>query len=200
MPLLSTRANASARGYGMFGVAAGGGTAYESIASYTIGSGGSLDVTFSSIPTTYKHLQIRYMLRNSGANVTDGYSTVQFNGDTTNGNYYFGHLLYGTGSGTPTSTALGTNAIIFTGGGAGNNASANIFGAGVIDILDYRNGNKYPTVRSLGGVDANGSGAIYLSSGSWYNTSAITSIRFGTAAFGANMMQYSHIALYGIKG
>lgn len=182
------------------GAAPAAATSYESIASYTIGSGGALDVTFSSIPSTFKHLQIRYLLRNSGANVTDGYSTVQFNGDTSSSSYYFGHLLYGTGSGSGTTAALGTNAIIFTGGGAGNNAAANIFGAGVIDILDYANGNKYPTVRSLGGVDANGSGQIYLSSGSWYNTAAITSIRFGTAAFGANMMQYSHVALYGIKG
>ena len=182
------------------GAAAGGGTSYESIASYTIGSGGALDVTFSSIPSTFKHLQIRYMLRNSGANVADGYSTVQFNGDTSSSNYYFGHLLYGTGSGSAIAAALGTNAIIFTGGGAGNNAAANVFGAGVIDILDYQNGNKYSTVRSLGGIDNNGAGAMYLASGSWYNTSAITSIRFGTAAFGANMLQYTSVALYGIKG
>ena len=174
-------------------------SSYESIASYTIGSGGALDVTFSSIPSTYKHLQIRYLTRNSGSSVDDGYTSVQFNGDTSSSNYYFGHLLYGTGT-SATAAALGTNAIIFTGGGPGNNASANIFGGGVIDILDYANGNKYPTVRSLGGVDTNGAGRIYLASGSWYNTSAITSIRFGTSAFGANLLQYSHVALYGIKG
>jgi len=169
---------------------------YESIQTVT-GSGSS--VTFSSIPSTYKHLQIRYLIRNSGSSVADGYSSIQFNGDTTNGNYYFGHLLYGTGS-SAAAAALGTNQIIFTGGGAGNGAGSNIFGSGVIDILDYASGNKYQTVRSLGGVDTNGNGAIYLASGAWYNTSAVTSIRFGTAAFGANLLQYSQVSLYGIKG
>lgn len=174
-------------------------SSYESIATYSIGGGGSSSVTFSSIPSTYKHLQIRYLTRSSGANVDDGYTSIQFNGDTSSSNYYFGHLLYGTGS-SAIAAALGTNAIIFTGGGAGNNASANIFGAGVIDILDYASGNKYSTVRSLGGVDTNGAGRIYLASGSWYNTTAINSIKFGVQAFGANLLQYSHIALYGIRG
>ena len=172
---------------------------YESIATYVIGSGGAADVTFSSIPSTYKHLQIRYLLRSAAANVDNGYSSVQFNGDTGSSNYYFAHFLQGTGS-AASAADLGTNAIIYTGGGAGNNAGANIFGAGIIDILDYASGNKYPTVRSLGGVDTNGAGRILLSSGFWFNTTAITSIRFGTAAFGANLLQYSHVALYGIRG
>ena len=34
---------------------------YESIATVTVGSGGSSSLTFSSIPATYTHLQIRYM-------------------------------------------------------------------------------------------------------------------------------------------
>jgi hypothetical protein len=34
-------------------------TSYESIETVTVGSGGSATVTFSSIPATYTHLQIK---------------------------------------------------------------------------------------------------------------------------------------------
>ena len=49
------------------GGAAAAGTAYESIATVTVGAGGSSSVTFSSIPSTYQHLQIRYINTTSTA-------------------------------------------------------------------------------------------------------------------------------------
>jgi predicted patatin/cPLA2 family phospholipase len=75
---------------------------------------------------------------------------------------------------------------------------ANIFGAGVIDILDYANTNKYKTVRALSGHDNNGSGYVNFESGLWMSTSAITSIKLFTA--GNVYAQYTQFALYGIKG
>jgi hypothetical protein len=70
-------------------------------------------------------------------------------------------------------------------------------GAIVTDILDYANTNKYKVTRSLYGQDLNGDGNVFLSSSSWMNTSAITSIKFYT---GNNLAQNTKIALYGIKG
>ena len=54
------------------------------------------------------------------------------------------------------------------------------------------------------GFDSNSSsagfrGVIYLNSGFWDSTSAITSLTFASA-YGGNIKQYSHFALYGIKG
>lgn len=34
-------------------------TDYDSIATTTVGAGGAASITFSSIPSTYQHLQIR---------------------------------------------------------------------------------------------------------------------------------------------
>ena len=78
----------------------------------------------------------------------------------------------------------------------GGNA-ANIFGTGIIDILDYADTSKYKTVRTLFGYDANGSGYIAFSSNLWQSTSAITSITM-TPVNG--IAEYSSFALYGIKG
>jgi len=174
-------------------------SSYESIQTVTVGAGGSSSISFSSIPSTYKHLQIRYTARSTVANVNDGYTSIRFNGDATNGNYYFLHYLQGDGAGA-SSGALSTNTIIYTGVAAGNSASANVFGVGVIDILDYTSTNKYKVVRGLGGMDNNGAGKVSLVSGNWFNTAAVTSITIGANAFGNDFMQYSSFGLYGIKG
>jgi hypothetical protein len=172
---------------------------YESIQTVTVGSGGSNSIAFNSIPSTYKHLQIRYNARSTVANVNDGYTSIRFNGDATNGNYYFYHVLQGDGA-SASAGAGGTNAIIYSGVTAGNSAAANVFGSGVIDILDYTSTTKYKVPRALSGMDNNGAGKISLSSGFWFNTAAITSITIGANAFGNDFMQNSSFALYGIKG
>ena len=77
--------------------------------------------------------------------------------------------------------------------------TANSFGAYVVDVLDYANTNKYKTVRTLGGKDLNGSGQEGLYSNLWKNTNAITDITLKVVG-GSNFVQYSHFALYGIKG
>jgi hypothetical protein len=79
---------------------------------------------------------------------------------------------------------------------AGTSAAASIFGAGIVDILDYANTNKYKTLRALAGVDFNGSGRVGLTSGLWQSTSAINAITLE----GSSFVQYSSFALYGIKG
>ena len=169
---------------------------YESIATTTVGSGGSSTITFSSIPSTYKHLQIRILARsNKAADVTD-YLKLRYNSDS--GANYSVHLLYGNGSSV---TALGfasqNENWIQRVSGAG--ATASVFGTAVVDILDYANTSKYKTMRNLGGIDNNGSGLVYLASGSWQNTAAISSISI-TAGDGTSLDQYSSFALYGIKG
>ena len=76
----------------------------------------------------------------------------------------------------------------------------NIFGANVLDILDYANTSKYTTARILGGIDINGSGGnIRLDSGVWMNTAAVTSLTISPTTAN-NFVQYSSFALYGIKG
>jgi len=153
------------------------------------------NITFSDIPQTYEHLQIRLFARgtNADANI-DG--RMEYNGDTNAANYTF-HLLRGNGS---SATASGSNASAtphaFSCNSGGSGAS--MFGVAIIDILDYANTNKYTTMRSLTGEDENGGGNIYLRSTLWMNTNAITSIKLTPQATN-NFAQYSHAALYGIK-
>jgi hypothetical protein len=68
----------------------------------------------------------------------------------------------------------------------------------VLDILDYANTNKFKTVRSLTGVDANGSGFVALMSGLYRSTTAITSIKL-FSTYGSNWTSTSTFALYGVK-
>jgi len=161
---------------------------YESIATAT-GTGSSGTITFSSIPATYTHLQIRCLMKNT-SNSTNLY--VTFNGDSTSN--YSAHYLYTDGQ-TRSSAAL-NGAYMFLGRYASSTA-ASVYGANVIDILDYANTNKYKTARGLGGYDTNGGGEILFSSGNWRSTAAITSITLNTDA--TNWTTATTFALYGIK-
>ena len=167
--------------------------AYESIATFS-GTGSSGVITFSSIPSTYKHLQVRMILRGTSAYVANG-NTMRFNSDSS-ANYTL-HRLGGTGSSAYADGYTGTTGAwqIEVDG----NTAANIYAASVVDILDYANTNKYKTVRSLTGYDTNGGGEVVLASNLWLNTAAINSITV-TAAFSGNWTTGTQIALYGIKG
>ena len=164
---------------------------FDSIATTTVGSGGASSITFSSIPATYTHLQIRGIFKPS----TACWLGLRFNSDS--GSNYAYHDLRGNGASA-------------TGEGVASQTIANLslynqspvtstFNAAVIDILDYANTSKYKTQRTLGGLDANGSGNIDLASSLWMSTSAVTSIVLSCTA-SATFTEYSSFALYGIKG
>ena len=169
---------------------------YESIQTVTVGSTSVADVTFSSIPSTYKHLQIRYLTKSARSGNTLDELNLRFNGDT--GNNYAHHMIMGTGSTAEANGLIGQNNIELGEGWIGTTTAGSQFGAGVVDILDYTNTSKNTNIRVLGGIDMNGSGRVGLGSGLWMNTSAITSITL--YAQNANLVQYSSFALYGIKG
>jgi hypothetical protein len=169
-------------------------TAYESIATTTVGSGGTSNIIFSSIPSTYTHLQIRGIARCT-ASTSDIDLYMQFNSDT--GNNYNWHFVYGDGGSAATSSGVPAD-YIDTLRTTGASSTANRFGAGVIDILDYTNTNKFTTARILTGQDQNGSGLVIFTSGAWRNTAAITSIKFYYPT--GSIAENSQLALYGIKG
>lgn len=172
-------------------------TAYESIATTTVGAGGSSTITFSSIPATYTHLQIRGIWKNNTSATDIAYVELTINGSSSGYSY---HILRGDGS---AASAVGSGSLDRTYPAqslpSSNAGYADMFGTGIIDILDYANTNKYKTIRTLFGFDGNGSGRVGLSSGLWQNTNAITSIELKDQNAG-NFVQYSSFALYGIKG
>jgi hypothetical protein len=163
---------------------------YESIATTTVGAGGTATISFTSIPATYTHLQLRVFVRCSS---NGNQIVMNFNSDTAS-NYAEHHIK---GDGASTSVYGGTTNAIKSGDTAGTGGTASVFGGMVIDILDYASTNKNKTVRILNGYDLNGSGKIGLYSGLWNNTSAITRI---DAAWGGGItfLEGTQIALYGI--
>jgi len=162
----------------------------EPIATTSVGSGGTNNVTFLDIPQTYKHLQIRAIGRTTS---TNNNILLTLNGDSTDTNYYH-HHLYGTGS-AAAATASQVRRILYW---PISSDTASAFGAGIIDILDYANINKYKTSRALHGYDTNGGGLMLFTSNLWMNTNAITTVRIEPAD--GNFVQYSRFSLYGIKG
>ena len=168
--------------------------AYEPIGVGTVGATPVTSVTFGSIPQTYTHLQIRYIARGF-SNLAGVMITINSDTGTNYSNHNVGgnsSITFAGGSATQSNPLLG----YMTPSGSGSN----IFGAGITDILDYSNTNKYKTVRTLSGTDDNGT-TSYLSllSDLWQSTSAITSINLN-AQFGSTFAQHSSFALYGIKG
>ena len=200
-PVYKLSANSVRNGRTVYGSMLAGNTTYvpaafESIATVTVGSGGVSSVTFSSIPSSYTHLQLRLIAR---GHTSLERVAINFNNDTNGANYSV-HYLYGNGSSA-------------SAGGVGNQVTelttipsstqtASAFGACVVDILDFANTNKYKTVRSLGGSDLNGAGGFSIMySGVWRNTAAVNRIDIVAGTVGSgNIAQYSHFALYGIKG
>ena len=150
-------------------------------------------IEFNSIPQTYTHLQIRAIGRSTSTS-PDTY--LQINGVTAGGNYSY-HYVYGDGASVASGSDTSQGFLIGLRTATSNN-SANIFGVGVIDILDYTNTNKFKTVRTLSGFDGNGSGLTWLVSGNYRSTNAITSLKF--TASSVSFAQYSSFDLYGIKG
>jgi hypothetical protein len=163
-------------------------SSYDSIATVTVGVGGSSSISFTSIPSTYKHLQIRTFVLQSAA---DNFY-MQLNSDTA-ANYSW-HQLTGDGASAGAYGTVGASNML-----VGNvNSAATSYGSGaVIDIFEYANTNTYKTVRSLLGSDANGSGLVALRSGNWRSTSAVSSITIGASS--GSFKQYSSFALYGCK-
>lgn len=170
---------------------------YESIAAVLVGSAGASSITFSNIPQTYKHLQIRV---NYSANTTNDNTHIRFNGDTSAS--YSWHEMYGSSSesiGSVVSGNYGGTLVTTAKFGYVGSTSAGFTGVGTSDILDYTNTNKIKVARHLVGTHTNGSASYVLfRSVAWHNTGAITSITIYSPP--GLITQHSHFALYGIRG
>lgn len=166
---------------------------YESIAT---AAGGVGTITFNNIPGTFTHLQIRIVGRNGNAGTEFGNIDVRFNNDSAAN--YSDHYFYGDGSTKAANANVTSRTLIGITANPCNSLQSNSFGASIIDILDYKDTNKYKTVRAIWGGDFNGSGQSGITSGNWRSTSAITRIdliSYGGTTFNSN----AKISLYGIK-
>ena len=155
-------------------------------------------VTFSGLASYatagYKHLQIRHVSRLDSI-YNGGTLLIQFNGDT--GSNYARHFIQGSGS-SVTATAQSSVSYGDAGNSVGGAQATGVFGAAVLDILDFASTSKNTTTRNLGGVAGPSYNSIRLVSSLWNNTAAVTSIRLYQGATD-NFVAGSRFSLYGSK-
>ena len=163
------------------------GTSYESISTVTVGGAGSSEINFTSIPGTYAHLQIRALVTN---NSTNGNLQLKYNSTALTR----AHDILGEGSGAVAGSTDSGVANIYN-----QRTNTGQFVV-ILDILNYANTTTNKTFRVLSGGDANGAGRVRFGSGFLISTSAISSLSIAFNSGGGTFPQYSHFALYGIKG
>jgi hypothetical protein len=160
--------------------------------STAFGTGSSGVIDFTSIPQTYKHLQIRYTAKNSS---TATQINIRMNGITSG--VYTRHSLFGNGSSASSNNSSADQTSILLVESMANSTTADAVNAGVIDIMDYTSTSKNTTIRALYGMRDNLS-RVYMSSGLYGQTTAVSSITLTASA--NNFASLSRFSLYGIKG
>lgn len=176
---------------------------FESIATFALSSPAA-DVTFSNIPQTFTHLQLRISAQTDRSTYTTDEAWIIVNTQTSNA-YHF--IRIETDNNGTTMGSGGTTSTIIYGFNVASTASGtipNFMGGGYADLLDYTSTNKYKTFRFLSGMDTNGGtggfgGGVMIGQGTMYNNlNAITTIRV-RPYLGSNFNANSNFALYGIK-
>jgi len=157
-------------------------------------------LNFSSIPSTYKSLQIRGIARVTAPSETSMRSMlIKLNNSTTTTSAY--HWIQGNGSTVVASANSGTTSIyadVLIPTGAGANPD---FGAFKMDLIDYASTTKNKTMRMYFGGNHSGYSAdsvIWLQSALWIDTTAVNRLTFDSPSF--DFVVGSTLSLYGIKG
>jgi hypothetical protein len=166
---------------------------YESIATSTLASSNST-ISFASIPSTFKHLELRMFF--SGTSTSDVYPYVRFNSDSSTSNYTR-NVVYSTetttgGNGTGFGTYPG-----FTAGYLSKDVTT-YPSLVIVFVNEYLNTNKKKIAQSIYMNESNSSGLVGKGSTQWNQYTAISSIDVvaSTGTFSAG----SSVALYGIRG
>jgi len=164
---------------------------YTLISGTTLGST-TASITFTSIPSTYTDLLLRFSTRADASSSNDSFDTIiKFNNSATNLTF---KSLRADGSGVNYNSLTDrmlrtTNSTDYTG-----------FSNVDIYIPNYASSNtKTFNVDSVMGSTAAGTGIIIIS-GTWSSSSAITQIAINpNGNTGANFVTGSSAYLYGIK-
>jgi hypothetical protein len=167
---------------------------FEKIATVTVGSGGATSIDFTSIPQTFTDLMLKGSIRTDRGTFGVDETLLQFNGDTTSGNYSHRFLR---GNGSSADSSFANSSYPWGPGGNGSVNTANTFGNGENYIPNYR-GSQPKTFTTYIGAEGNSATNVYLilDEAIWTSTAAITSIKIlhqGTA-----FAQHSSVTLYGI--
>lgn len=166
---------------------------YYSIASAD--ASGTSSITFSSIPSNFRQLQIRFSAM-SALNTT-GWDNIYMRINTDSGSNYGMNFIYADSSTLSTGTSI-PNTYILVGDAYRNSNTENSYGVGIVDIIDYASTTKIKTVSAVAGQPTSVTAWEALQiNGWWNNTAAITSITLFSNT-GSNFKARSFFSLYGI--
>ena len=160
---------------------------FVKIATVTVGAGGAASMDFTSIPSTYTDLCVKYSLRTNNAGFTDLY--ISFNSNTAS---FTNKSLEGSGV-----TASSQSTARYLGTVGGTNITSSTFLNGEAYIPNYSgSANKSFSADTVGETNAT---TVYstLSANLWSNSAAITQITITPNT--GNFVQYSTATLYGIS-
>jgi hypothetical protein len=149
-------------------------------------------LTFSSIPQTYKDLQLVINARSARA-----LSTINFHVTTNSGQFFSGTVLFGDGS-TAQSSRFSNGFDPTDGFFPAASATAGFFGTSVSHILNYANTSTFKTTLTRFATDLNGGGGTGLYVNLVRSTNAITTLNVYTD-FADYWAAGTTATLYGIK-
>ena len=197
MPVIGSFAGGSARGIGGLGasVIVAPLTAFQSISTSTVSGSSVAYVEFTSVPSTFKNLQIRFMAKTVSGDVGSSATRIEYNSDTTTANYASGYWLSNSITFSKAKTDGPNYGTWIPNSGA---VSSSGFGVGVIDIYDYTNTNKFTQSISNSGYADTSYRQVHQTTQGWRNTSTPTTIRL--TPYDGNIAVGSYFALYGIEG
>lgn len=174
--------------------------AYDLLETQVLGSS-QASVEFTSLSTkyasTYKHLQLRIVVRSERAGLDRDLAFMQLNNDT--GASYNSHGLVGAGNDDYSFSSGQTTVMELFSQITASTSPTGAYATYVVDFLDAFDTTKNKTIRTFsGGTIRSAESGVALASGLWRNTAAISAIKFYGPS--ANLSANSRFSLYGIKG
>ena len=163
---------------------------FKLIASSTVGSGGAANIDFTSIPSTYTDLCLKFSLRTTRAALVED---IIFDINTTTANFSVRRLI---SNGTSISSAAYSSGMFAFSDAANNTAST--FGNGELYIPNYASSNN-KSISSDSVTENNSSAAyVFMAAVLWANTDAITGIKIRSDS-ASTIVEHSTAYLYGVN-
>ena len=164
---------------------------YTAIATTTLTSAGQ--IAFGSIPQTYTDLVLVFYSRNATSTGTG--TGIRLNSNSSITAYW----TWLTANGSSATSSRSTNSFGYANliDGIPSNATANLFGSGVVHFPNYTNTAVLKTAIGRSANDQNGSGTTKVAVATYPTTAAIVTIDLG-ADGGTNFAIGTQATLYGI--
>ena len=154
-------------------------------------------ITFSSIPATYEHLEIRLLGRTNRTYYIDPIN-IAINTDSTSSNFTTA-IIQANGTSKSAYSSTSSRFMTFVVGNldTGGAIEAKDYGPMTMTFFDYANASKNTTLQYMSGTP-NTTQHVYFGAVTWDNTAAVVSLIF-TPLNGTAFMRGTECTLYGIK-